>query len=298
MLRAMSGGKAGRIRIEGTEYKISWRKVFKEDEDPLTAAVFSRLSYLPSDMAWRILCRNACPMGDLRVSLGELDEILFWPRQNAESLGRGYVEPDVILNFEHGTVLVEVKKSDSNLQKPEQWAEELAAYAGGPELNIGLPVYFLAIGGIECLNERTLVQRVCEAKQIAKKKNLTLPHQWVAVGCSLQGLRTSVEIELESSITTPERGVRQIFRDILLAFDLYGLRSISWLAELPSDLSGWPRLCHASVDELNSWLSPLAFAKLSGYFDGMAVSIGRLGEMRLQSIMTLDKWRVSDETKG
>jgi hypothetical protein len=69
MLHAVNSGKASRIRIEGLEQGISWRKVFKENEDPLTAVVFARLSYIPGEMAWRILRRNARSLHSIPDSL-------------------------------------------------------------------------------------------------------------------------------------------------------------------------------------------------------------------------------------
>lgn len=299
MLHAVNSGKAGRIRIEGLEQRISWRKVFKENEDPLTAVVFTRLSYIPGEMAWRILRRNARSLHNLPDSLGELDEIHFWPKVNAESLGRGYVEPDAILCFKAGTVLIEAKRSDSELQYAKQWAEELATCASDPEQDDGLPVYLLAIGGIERLSNEWIAQKAKEVQQIAKERKLTLPQYWIPAGCTLQGLRDSIDLELQRSVSSPETAIERILRDVLMAFDLYGLRSMSWLTDLPGELNMWPRLNYRSPNTLSSWLPLLACStrRRSKSMEGIAGSIAGYSVISLRSLTTLDEWRVRNEPK-
>ena len=299
MLHAVNSGKAGRIRLEGLEQGISWRKVFRENEDPLTAVVFTRLSYLPSEMAWRILRRNARSLRKLPDSLGELDGILFWPKLNAEYLGRGHVEPDAILNFKAGTVLVEAKRFDSELQYAKQWAEELATFASDPEQDHGVPVYLLAIGGIERLSNEWVAQKVKEVQQIAKARELTLPQCWTPAGCTLQGLRDSIDLELQGSASSQELAIGRILRDVLMAFDLYGLRSASWLTDLPDELKMWPRLNYRSANTLSSWLPLLACStrRRSESMEGMAGLIAGYSGISLRSLTTLVEWRVRNESK-
>jgi hypothetical protein len=299
MLHAINSGKAGRIRIEGLEQSISWRKVFKENEDPLTAVVFTRLSYIPGEMAWRILRRNASPLHDLPDSLGELDGVLFWPKLNAESLARLYVEPDAILNFKDGTVLVEAKGSDSELQYAKQWAEELATCVSNPEQDGGLPVYLLAIGGIERLSNEWIAQKAKEVQQIARERELMLPQRWISVGCTLQGLRDSIALELRM-LSSAETAIERILKDMLMAFDLYGLRSTSWLTDLPGELKMWPRLNYRSANTLSSWLPLLPFSTRRRFksMEGITGLTAGYSAISLRSFTTLDEWRVNNEPKG
>lgn len=55
MLRALLHSKDLGAVIDNSCDKMSWRHIFKANEDFLTASVFSRLSYLDGPELWYIL---------------------------------------------------------------------------------------------------------------------------------------------------------------------------------------------------------------------------------------------------
>lgn len=150
MLKAVLHGKAGRIQLSQSEKNISWRQIFKGREDLLTAVFMSRVPYLSAFAFDRLM---SFLIGDDALrKLGTFQEINFWPYfhldQGNEQI-RG-VEPDIVLYFENGIVLIEVKPPFHGVQNIGQWKRELHAVAQqylkedpSSEKNI----CFLALGG-------------------------------------------------------------------------------------------------------------------------------------------------------
>jgi len=68
-------------------------------EDSMTAAVFTHLLHLPSDLFWQVL-NNACPADELPLIAGELLDYKFWPKWSATGTSNSrYVEPDIFMRF-------------------------------------------------------------------------------------------------------------------------------------------------------------------------------------------------------
>lgn len=138
MLYAITHSKAGRIEVSGQ--KIPVRQIFREREDMLTAALFSRMQYLSSETLHTLFSILIPDQPDL--NFGELKDVEFWPR--FDSSLQGQVEPDVILHFEWGTLLVEVKRPKDGIQSCEQWYRELESL---PAEYVEDTVLFWALGG-------------------------------------------------------------------------------------------------------------------------------------------------------
>ena len=157
MLTAILSSKAGRVSDEITP-ETSWRDIFKQSEDLLTAAVFTRLSYLPGDMFWRVLTETfGGPLGKYKIA--KLDSIEFWPSWSRADGTR--VEPDVFVSFLAGDpprrvdLIIEAKlRRDDTKQSETQWANQWLAYSetmsAERELNDSNAdeLYLLAIGGL------------------------------------------------------------------------------------------------------------------------------------------------------
>lgn len=80
-------------------------------EDALTAAVFTRLRYLPPQVVgeWFALARNHVNTSAQAMSLASEPIIEFWPRVQDTLRGHGAVEPDVIVRFDDEVIVVEAK---------------------------------------------------------------------------------------------------------------------------------------------------------------------------------------------
>ena len=131
MYKAILHGKYRGIdkeRDASEEDEVSYRSFYSGTEDFLTAGVFTRLSYLDSQILWKILKEAFDGKGfkkfsESMPSVGNLEDIQFWPSWKDK---KGYrVEPDVFLKFENMNIIVEAKFGDAgNEQYDDQWRRE------------------------------------------------------------------------------------------------------------------------------------------------------------------------------
>ncbi len=80
MLAAVLHGKAGRISIDGEDQ--SWREVFRQREDLLTATIFGRFPYL-SEQGERDFLNIFLPKEHVD-ELGDYQETIFWSKLKGE----------------------------------------------------------------------------------------------------------------------------------------------------------------------------------------------------------------------
>jgi hypothetical protein len=230
MLHAIFRGKAGRLE-GGTGEGVSWRSVYKDREDLLTAAVISRLAYLPGEMAWQILSRNAVKIdGTPLERVGALERSPeFWPRYRLDQDGEIEVEPDAILRFEHAFVILEAKRSDEEAHFAQQWAREWAAYQRSETPS--RPCLLFALGGFERLtNQRLRAVANATRRQLSDYGDLRAPFRVAA--CSWYELVRSIVEERRAQLHIADRGTVRVLDDLLLALDLHGVRAESWLDDL------------------------------------------------------------------
>lgn len=133
MFQAILHSKVGKQFVDLKEGN-SWREIYRDYENFLTAGVFGRLIYLPPMPLWEVLIGkdSATSVDKLPEKVGNLQEVKFWPKWNLRKTFSdkfNYKEPDVFLSFEDVDLIVEAKRSDiSETQDPKQWAYEQVGY--------------------------------------------------------------------------------------------------------------------------------------------------------------------------
>ncbi|CAI9388879.1 MULTISPECIES: hypothetical protein [Citrobacter] len=153
MLQAILNGKARRVSLENGDEQ-SWRSVFQRYEDLLTAAFWGRISYLSEESLHTVL--TSLLDVDVR-SWGKFESIVFWPKYDFPpkiddhvtrwvSEEDNYAEPDVILNFTHAALLVEVKPPTGGQQYQQQWCKEIYGWQNSEDQQSTL--HFLALGNL------------------------------------------------------------------------------------------------------------------------------------------------------
>lgn len=149
MLRAILEGKAGRFSFDG-ESVTSWRDIFNQREDLLTAVFFGRLRYLSQEGEDKVL---ALLLGEeAQKSLGEIQEMAFWPKLPVSNIeNRTFVEPDVLIICENAAILIEVKPPMWGYQSEEQWRNEIKSLVQqkedeDSEWDVPGTIHFLALG--------------------------------------------------------------------------------------------------------------------------------------------------------
>ncbi|RRJ82602.1 hypothetical protein [Aestuariirhabdus litorea] len=208
MLHAIINNKAGRILVK--EESIPLRQVYKEREDMITAAVFSRLPYL-SEPTLQLLLETFLP--DISTALSTLSGVEFWPRFS--STIQNQVEPDLILHFEGLKVVVEVKRPRDGLQHAEQWYRELEAL---PEDYWLGDLIFWAVGGDPSHNQELiagLAVRLEEDEKISRSVPL-FASDWISIAKGIDRLLRS-----DGPMTKADSVV---LGDILSALELYAVQ--------------------------------------------------------------------------
>lgn len=151
MLHAILNGKARRVSLQSDESQ-SWRSVFQRYEDLLTAAFWGRIRYLSEESLQSFL---SSVLNVKVCEWGEFESLTFWPKYDfPDPLDEAFrqwindedksAEPDVVMNFTHATLLIEVKPPAGGLQYQQQWCKEIYAWKNSGE---DWPIlHFLCVG--------------------------------------------------------------------------------------------------------------------------------------------------------
>ena len=224
MLQAILHGKAGRIDTDEGESQ-SWREVFKQREDLMTAAVFGRFAYLSAPVQSYLM------QSWLRVTepaFDDFESIDFWSNYELENNpNQKRVEPDVVLRFKTANVIVEVKPPAGGDQYKDQWQREIEAFLQSDE-QTHLPLYFVALGRIP--NKQTSEQWFSELRhEFQEHLSGIYALEWQPVVNTL--------LELDKG-ELPNVQERRIIDDILQAAQLYQLKTsaYSWSSLLNTSL--------------------------------------------------------------
>ena len=241
MLTTIIKGKAGRVQLPGSDASLSWREVFRRNEDLLTGVVFGRFRYL-SKVALAAVMDSLLDEKP-SITLGELREIELWPRLERLE-GRSFVEPDVLLTFEGAAVLIEVKPPYGGDQYVGQWRAEIQALGAeyrAKERDPMSAVHFVALG-------RSL--RAQRSGEIEKLQDELHGEFSLTIQCR------EWEDLIEFVSTWQSAGVASddaVFDDWMQAFDLFGLVPKASPAAMWPSLVAWPGNRDLLLESLAAW---------------------------------------------
>ena len=191
-------------------------------EDSLTAAVFTHLLHLPSEIFWQIL-RNACHTTSLPEYAGEPRNVEFWPKWNPHKTQNvSYVEPDVFIRFNSFDLIIEAKRKDEGQQYRQQWENEVTAY-GNEYGRENVPVKMIALGGIWDTkdDEVDVGMGVCPVHMC----------RWTTVLLECQRMREQLagtNIDSPSSRTSADL---RILNDLIALFAVHGYVTLRWFVD-------------------------------------------------------------------
>ncbi|CAN7415582.1 hypothetical protein LJR143_002419 [Pseudoxanthomonas sp. LjRoot143] len=241
MLTTISKNKAGRVQLPGSDASLNWREVFRRNEDLLTGVVFGRFRYLSRDALVAVM---GCLLKETASStLGELQAIDLWPRLKGLE-GRSFVEPDVLMTFQAGAVLIEVKPPYGGDQYVGQWRAEIQALAAeyrAKERDPMSAVHFVALG-------RSL--RAQRSGEIEKLQDELHGEFSLTIQCR------EWEDLIEFVSTWQSAGVASddaVFDDWMQAFDLFGLVPKASPAAMWPPLVAWPGNRDLLLESLAAW---------------------------------------------
>lgn len=215
MLHAILNGKARRVSLNN-EGSQSWRTVFKHYEDLLTAALWGRISYLSEPSIHSLL--SALLMTDT-AQWGKFDSLVFWPKYSfPEVIDDGvrhwvnekdeFAEPDVVLTFEHATLIVEVKPPQGGQQYQQQWCKEIYAWKNSEDAQHAL--HFLAVGNLPNRAASLFAELADLFDDVA------------FYGVEWRDVRAKMEHPANDWSTEQDQ---RVIADCLNALDLYGIRA-------------------------------------------------------------------------
>ncbi|MGR4050441.1 hypothetical protein [Kosakonia cowanii] len=215
MLHAILHGKARRVDVSDKASQ-SWRSVFQHYEDLLTAAFWGRISYLSQHALQALL--SSLLAADIR-EWGKFESLTFWPKYPfPDELDSAvapwinekdkYAEPDVVLTFEHATLIVEVKPPAGGQQYQQQWCKEIYAWKNSEEAQQAL--HFLAIGNLPK-----------EAAFLFAGLQTLFP-EVKFYGAEWREVRAKME---HPASAWPTEQDQRIIADCLRALELYGVRA-------------------------------------------------------------------------
>ena len=123
------------------------RKLYKDNEDSLTASIFERLMYLPKELFQYIIEKalfDVIPGFDMKG----MESIQYWPNWNPKKTGNSkLVQPDIFIRTEYADIIIEAKRRDKKQQLRSQWKKEIKAYRNEYDEECK-KLIFVALGGI------------------------------------------------------------------------------------------------------------------------------------------------------
>jgi hypothetical protein len=196
-------------------------KFINHCEDSLTAAVFTHLLHLPTEVFWQIL-RNACYTTSLPENSGEPKCVEFWPPWNPEGTeNMNRVIPDLFIRFASFDLIIESKREDEWQQYRGQWENEVTAY-GNEYGSENVPVRMIALGGIWDTKDEI----------VTTKSNSCPVHmcKWTRVLDECKRMRKDLE-RLKYPSSQTQAHVRTLTHLIDL-FAWHGFQTGEWFADL------------------------------------------------------------------
>lgn len=224
MLKAWLHRKLGRVAgvdAEADTDDSTALRVFSR-EDPLTSAIFERLTYLEPVEAWSLL--HAACEGKDRARIPNVPplgapEWSFWPRLSPGVGGSNTrcVEPDVVVTW--GDLVLVIEAKHRGAQYWAQWVEEIRAVRANP-LFAGKEIIFVAAGGVEVA---TFAAQVEQARRALNEDHTSY--------LLLRWARLREACEQRRGGTRP--GAAAIVHDLLAALGAWGYRSQVDFESLP-----------------------------------------------------------------
>jgi hypothetical protein len=284
MLKAVVHGKAGRIEEKGKP-SVSWRTLFKTYEDLMSAAVFSRFSYLSAGAQSYLL---QSWLGDSE-HFSTFEEIAFWPTYQLDDYGQETdVEPDLVLSFKDCNLIIEVKRPLGGAQDIEQWRGEIKSFLQSGE-DTDKPLYFLAIGGVS--PEWTEWADILMS-EFAGNSFKALEHEGTLKQVSALNWQPVVDsiIKLEKHYLENDQDAR-IINDIIEVFELYDLKTLrfEWpkLVEVHSETK--LSLTHDCLINYEPDLMSTDLSKKKKYLQSLATQQNKLKPLNMELI---SQWKI------
>ena len=222
MLQAILHKKASlKPRKDNQSETPSEPKTDTQPEDALTSSIIGLLQYLPDEVFWQILYEASGQRLPEFSKAGAIENISFWKSMRSPELDRQSVEPDVWIKLEKMHLIIEAKRHDGGGQYNAQWDREIKALLKHLEEEEDQPIdeqkiWLLALGG----NAQTSKLQL----DVQGKEYSIVRMHWQTQ------LEEVKKYTYESSSCS--NAEKRICKDIIKAFEHFGLFALKWLDSL------------------------------------------------------------------
>ena len=272
--------KHGKVRFGDSLTATEWDEVLHLNEDFLTAAVFSRLVYLPGKTLDAVL-------PELGEDTGEVQEALFWPNWAADrqEAGQGYAQPDVFLKFGNLDLIVEAKLGDSSgKQDPRQWARYWEAGYRGGYMEPRRPAMLLGVGGLGDKPRSAASALAVEADALVRAR---FPECAAirAAGVSWANLYDRLQ-RLDDVQGTAGAASRAVVQDLKEILGYYGFRPLAFFADLhhAAMKANVEVINDGVVEDLRAWLKPTPDRDWLAVYE----ALGPIGDSAIRVLAEMD----------
>ncbi len=209
----ISAIKHNKVKMDSTQYC----------EDSKTSSVFDALLLLDDQTVYEVLIASLHSRFKLDHEPSALLNAYFWPKYSAKDIpvnNHYFVEPDIVLEFESLTIIIEAKIGENGGQSKHQWINEFVTYIRENHPNAS-PVIMLALGGNWDLDSTETLHSREFLPDIPNRTCIVYPVSWFSLFLEVCKLQTQ----------TRQEG--RIKKYIIDAFKIFNIKNLAWLGTIP-----------------------------------------------------------------
>ena len=197
-------------------------------EDSCTSSVFGVLQYLPDDLLINILKESCGNLASFPDDIGAIQQVCFWERfysGHIPEIDQDHVEPDVIIETENYSIVIEAKKYDGFSQQDEsQWQREILVVEdwNRQERN-GKGIVFIAIGGTDYSRDKEV--------HVGDKLYPIHVASWIGLSDAITKV---IDKMSKPESPTENHNLIRLLEDAIKALEHFGHFRTIWLNTLPN----------------------------------------------------------------
>jgi hypothetical protein len=293
MFKAIAHAKIRNLFADD-EAQRDWRQQYRQTEDFLTAAIFSRLAYLTPTSVFNVIEHatggSLTPSDPSERAALFLQRVDFWPNWSfsKHTMHGHHRQPDVFLRYRHQSsrretrIIVEAKREDQR-HNAKQLAEEWIAFLDQTEETDLADNYIFAIGGAPDSPEHLQLAVADHLRIWSEESSVSV------VYCSWAALKRAIVQERQ---LLGAQSSQNIMDDLVEIFDFHGFRTVRYLCEM-LEYGTLARADYArALSLLSAWQFTAPISQSPRWFRSFVVETNTLEPLASQSALAaLHQWK-------
>lgn len=195
-------------------------------EDSCTSSVFGIMQYLPDDLLLDILKQSCGNLSSFPRNIGSIQQVLFWEKFYSEhilDINQKYVEPDVIIETDNYSIIIEAKKYDGFCQQyVRQWEREILVVEDWHKQEENTKgIIFIAIGGTDYSRDKEI--------QVCDKSYTIHVASWISLS---DAITKAIDKMSKPDNQTENQHLIRLLDDAVIALEHFGHFKTIWLNTL------------------------------------------------------------------